>query len=511
MEMQLHFFSINAFFLLLLVLFFLVKQLKIQKSSGNAPKLPPGPNKLPFIGNLHQLLGSLPHHSLKKLADKYGPLMHLQLGELSTIIVSSPKLAKEVLQTNSLAFANRPQLVVAKIIQYNNLGVSFCPYGDYWRQMRQIYIMELLSAKSVQSFFSIMEDELSFLVGSIEAEEGRPFTLNAKIVLYLNKTISRATVGRVCKDQGALILAAQEVSSLAGIFNIADLFPSLKILQLVCGLKPKLDELWRKLDVILDDIVNDHEKSMIDKQGGNSGMEEEDVVDVLLKLKEINDFQFPVTKNSIKALIFELSVAGTTTSSVLVEWAMSEMLKNPRIMAKAQSEVRQAFKAKKRICGGDIQGLKYLKWVIKETLRLHPPGPLLAPRECREECTISGYNIPINTVTIVNAWAIGRDPEYWNDPEKFNPERFSDKSIDFRGNNFELIPFGAGKRVCPGITYGVTNVELVLANLLYHFDWKLPQGINPQDLDMTEVFGASAGRKNNLYLDAKIYIPSNDH
>lgn len=206
----------------------------------------------------------------------------------------------------------------------------------------------------------------------------------------------------------------------------------------------------------------------------------------------------------------ELSVAGTTTSAVTVEWAMSEMLRNPRVMAKAQAEVRQAFKGKKRICGVDIKELKYLKWVIKETLRLHPPGPLLAPRQCREECEIAGYTIPVNTVTIVNAWAIGRDPEYWNDAEKFEPERFSNISIDFRGNDFELIPFGAGKRMCPGISFAVTNVELLLANLLYHFDWKLPEGINPQELDMAEKFGSAAGRKNHLYLLAKSHLPSNN-
>lgn len=204
----------------------------------------------------------------------------------------------------------------------------------------------------------------------------------------------------------------------------------------------------------------------------------------------------------------ELSVAGTITSSVVAEWAMAEMTKNPRIMEKAQAEVRQAFKGKKRIYGVDIQQLKYLKLVIKETLRLHPPGPLLAPRECREECNIAGYTIPINTVTIINAWALGRDPEYWNDPEKFEPERFSNSSVDFTGNNFEFIPFGAGKRMCPGINFAVTNVELLLAHLLFHLDWKLPGGISPEELDMTETFGASAIKKNELSLLAKFYITS---
>lgn len=206
-------------------------------------------------------------------------------------------------------------------------------------------------------------------------------------------------------------------------------------------------------------------------------------------------------------IIQELSVAGTITSSVVVEWAMSEMMKNPSVMERAQAEIREALKGKEKMRGNDMQGLKYLKWLIKETFRLHPPGPLLAPRESREQCEIAGYVIPSGTVTIVNAWALGRDPEYWNNPEKFDPERFSDSAIDFTGNHFELIPFGAGKRMCPGINFGVTNVELLLAQLLYHFNWELPGGIKPEDLDMTEKLGAAASRKNDLRLVAKVYNP----
>ncbi|CAI9094694.1 OLC1v1030476C1 [Oldenlandia corymbosa var. corymbosa] len=487
-----------ALFLLLLP-FLLLKNVFQNRESRNL--LPPGPRKLPFIGNLHQMVGSLPHQTLQKLAQKYGPLMHLQLGELSTIVVSSPKLAKEVLQTNSLAFANRPNLTVAQIMLYNSLGVTFSPYGDYWRQMRQIYVVELLNSKSIQSLFHIMDDELSNLRKSIESQKGKPIFLSQLILSYLNSTISRATVGRICNDQSSLIAATMEAAKLAGIFNLEDLYPSIKFLRLFSRVKTKLEKLYKKLDVILEDIIISHEKD-------KANLMEEDILDVLLRLEKKNDFQFPITRNHIKAIIFELSVAGTITSSVIVEWAMSEMVKDPSILEKAQAEVRQALRGKEKIDGSDIQGLKYLKWVIKETFRLHPPGPLLAPREAREQCEIQGYVIPVGTVTLVNAWAIGRDPEYWNDPEVFKPERFESTSIDFTGNNFELIPFGAGRRMCPGINFGVTNVELLLAQLLYHFDWELPDGMKPEELDMFESFGAAASRKNELCLHAKLYVPN---
>lgn len=192
--------------------------------------------------------------------------------------------------------------------------------------------------------------------------------------------------------------------------------------------------------------------------------------------------------------------AGSETSSTAVKWAMAEMLRNPRILKEAQAEVRRVFDRKGNVDEAGIHQLNYLKLVIKETLRLHPSAPLLLPRETRESCKINGYEIPLKTRVLVNAWAIGRDPRYWSDPETFYPERFLNKSIDFRGADFEYIPFGAGRRICPGITFALPNIELPLAQLLYHFDWKLPNEMKPEDLDMTEAFGVTVAMKKDLML-----------
>jgi len=196
----------------------------------------------------------------------------------------------------------------------------------------------------------------------------------------------------------------------------------------------------------------------------------------------------------------DLFVAGTDTSSTTVVWAMSEMVKHPRVMKKAQEEVRQVFGDKGTVDEAGLHELNYLKLAIKETFRLHPPVPLLLPRESREDCKINGYDIPIKSKVIVNVSAIGRDPTYWNEPERFYPERFLDNSIDYKGTDFELLPFGAGRKMCPGILFGTVNVELPLAQLLFHFDWNLPKGPKPEDLDMSEVFGAVVTRKNDLCL-----------
>lgn len=199
-------------------------------------------------------------------------------------------------------------------------------------------------------------------------------------------------------------------------------------------------------------------------------------------------------------------VAGTDSSSAVIEWAISEMVKNPRVMTKAQEEVREVFGSKGYTKETSLEELKFLKAVIKETLRLHPPFPLLLPRECTQTCEIKGYTIPAGTKVIVNAWAIARDPKYWSEAEEFYPERFMDCSIDYRGSNVEFIPFGAGRRICPGIMFGTSSIELCLAQLLYYYNWELPNG-DKENLEMTEALGSSSRRKTNLNLVPTSYNP----
>lgn len=179
---------------------------------------------------------------------------------------------------------------------------------------------------------------------------------------------------------------------------------------------------------------------------------------------------------------------------------MAEMIRNPRIMEKAQDEVREVFRGKGGVDEDSFDKLKYLKSVIKETMRLHPPVPLLLPRQNNERCEINEYKIPAKTKVIVNAWAIHRDPSYWTDAETFLPERFLDSSIDYKGSQFEYIPFGSGRRMCPGNHFAIANALLQLANLLFHFDWKLPSGMKREELDMSEAFGVTVRRKEDLHL-----------
>ncbi|KAL4556214.1 hypothetical protein LXL04_038858 [Taraxacum kok-saghyz] len=466
-------------------------------------KLPPGPRKLPFIGNMLSMVSlELPHHVLRNLAKKHGPLMHLQLGEIPALVVSSPRIAKEILVNHDLAFASRPELLVSKYVMYNSSDIGFAPYGNHWRQMRKICSLELLTAKKVRSFCSIREEEVGALMKLIRSSGQSPVNLSKHFFTLMNTVTSRAAFGRIYKEQDLLIEMVQELAVLAGGFDMADLFPSYKFLHVFTSMGSRLKKLHRKLDMTLNSIIDRHNKN---SKRTETDMDDEDFLDILIRVQNSDELEFPFTFDHIKALVLDVFAAGTDTSSTNMEWIMSELIRNPRVLKKAQDEVRGVLNGKKEVHEADIQGLKYLKLVIKESMRLHPSLPLLLPRECRESCEIDGYVIPVKTKVMVNVWALARDPEYWHDAETFLPERFEDGSYDFKGSNMEYLPFGAGRRICPGILFGVANIELVLASLLYHFNWELPNGMKIGDLDMRETFGSSIRRKTSLQLIATPY------
>ncbi|XP_020217129.1 cytochrome P450 71D11 isoform X2 [Cajanus cajan] len=491
---------ILPFFTLLIVVLKLGRNLK---KTGSSPNIPPGPWKLPIIGNiLHLVTSTPPHRKLRDLAKIYGPLMHLQLGEVFAIIVSSPEYAKEIMKTHDVIFASRPKILASEILSYESTSITFSPYGYYWRQLRKICTVELFTQKRVNSFRTIREEELTNLVKVVSAHEGSTINLTEAVLSSVYNIISRAAFGTECKDRDEFILLLKEAQVAVAGFSIGDLFPSAKWLQLITGLRPKLERLHRKMDRILGDIIREHKEAKSKGTKEGNGEVEEDLVDVLLKFEDCNDSNQDIclTVSNIKAIILDIFAAGGETAATTINWAMAEMIRDPTIMEKAQVEVREVFGLKERVDEICINELKYLKSVVMETLRLHPPAPLLLPRECGESSEIHGYHIPVKSKVIVNAWAIARDPNYWTEAERFYPERFIDSSIDYKGNNFEYIPFGAGRRICPGSNFGLINVELALAYLLYHFDWKLPNGMKSKELDMTEEFGVTVSRRDDLYL-----------
>lgn len=490
--------------LILSSLLLLLVLMQISKRSSKLKYLPPGPEKLPLIGNLHHMIGSLPHHRLRDLAKTYGSIFHLQLGEMSVVTISSPDLAKEVFKTHELAFAQRP------LFSYVEMSIfpspTFLPYGEEWRQLRKIFVMELLGGQRVRSFKSIREEETRNLISYIRSLSGSPFNLSKKMDAFTNSIVSKAAVGHKNKQE-EFISAVREMVTFTGGFSVADVFPSLKFLANIVGLYSKFKMLQKKNDKILDSILNDHQtrrdQALRNKE---NTFGREDILDALLGLRTTNEFGLNLTDREIKGIIVDLFVAGSITTSTLLEWAMAELIRNPKVMARAQAEVREVLKGKGHVEESDLNKLNYLKAIIKESFRLHPPVPLI-PREATKECKINGYKIPVNSRILINVMAIGRDPNYWADPEKFEPERFLESPVDFLGTNFELLPFGSGKRSCPGIAFASASIGFILAALLYHFDWQLPEGEAMEELDMTEAFAATVTRMHNLNVIAFPFTP----
>uniref|UniRef100_M1BTU7 Cytochrome P450 n=1 Tax=Solanum tuberosum TaxID=4113 RepID=M1BTU7_SOLTU len=276
--------------------------------------------------------------------------------------------------------------------------------------------MELLSAKMVKSFSSIRKNELSSVLSSIDYVGGSSeVNMTEKIVRFTSSVTCRLVFGKLCRDHDELINLMKDALFLVGGFDVGDFFPSWKLLYKMSGAKSKLVKMHQNIDSVLERIVNEHIKNRAAGIKGNGAYGGEDLVDVFLRIKENDQLQFPITNDHIKAVILDMFTAGTESSSTTIIWALSELMKHPKIMAKAQSKVRQAFKEKIDFDEEDLDNVPYLKLVIKETLRLHAPS--IVHRACREETIIDGCTIPAKATVLVNTWAIGRDPEVWDDPE----------------------------------------------------------------------------------------------
>ncbi|MBA0881630.1 hypothetical protein Goshw_002858 [Gossypium schwendimanii] len=458
--------SINLLVSSLILLFSLLIWLKLTKRK--TLNLPPSPPMLPLIGNMHQL-GKLPHRSLRDLSRKYGSLLLLQLGYNPTAVVSSPDIVREIVENHDIVFANRPRTTAVDILFYGCKDMVFTPYGEYWRQVKKIGVVELFSHQRVHSFQFVRDEEVELLINKIRSAclKGDKFGELAKRLLIL---FTSSCIG--------------------------DIFPYLRWVDVLTGYIPSMKAVSTELDAFLDQVIEEHKAFESNDQVSNK----RDFVSIIMQLQKDGMYEMDLTQDNIKAILLDMFVGGTDTSTTTKEWMMAELLKHPNAMKKVQEEVRNVVGNKLRVDAEDVSKMKYLKCVLKETLRLHPAGSLLLPRQTSSSVKLGGYDIPSDTTVLINAWAIQRDPKLWENPEDFIPERFENSSIDFKGQDFQLIPFGFGRRRCPGIPFAVAAIEYVMANLLYWFDWKLPAGEIAENLDMTELFGLTVTKKTPLHV-----------
>nr|AGO03826.1 flavonoid 3`5`-hydroxylase [Billardiera heterophylla] len=476
--------------------------------------LPPGPRPWPIVGNLPHL-GTKPHHSIAAMARKYGPLLHLRMGIVHVVVAASADVAAQFLK-NDANFSSRPPNSGAKHMAYNYHDMVFAPYGPRWRMLRKICALHIFSAKALDDFHRVREEEVAILARTLAHAGQKPVNLgqlfstcnaNALSVLMLGRRLFSTEVDSKAYDFKQMVV---ELMTLAGEFNVSDFIPPLEWLDLQ-GVAAKMKNVHNRFDAFLNVILEEHKLKL--NNSGHGEQKHMDLLSTLILLKDDADSEGgKLTDTEIKALLLNLFSAGTDTSSSTIEWVIAELIRNPKILAQAQRELDLVVGPNRLVTDLDLKQLTYLQAIVKETFRLHPATPLSLPRIATESCEINGFYIPKGSTLLVNIWAIGRDPNTWAEPLVFRPERFlsdgESPNVDVKGRNFELIPFGAGRRICAGMNFGLRMVQLVTATLIHAFNWELPEGELPENMNMEEDYGISLQRTVPLVVHPK---PRLDH
>ncbi|GKB22919.1 cytochrome P450 76C1-like protein [Tanacetum coccineum] len=470
--------------------------------------LPPGPYGLPVVGYL-PFLGSNLHERFTEMAKKYGPIFSLQLGCKLHVVVNSVDLVKVVARERDHTFANRTPPITALEVTYGGVDVAWSNNTAHWRNMRKLLVNQVLSSTNLTACQSYRTHEVRKTVNQVYNKIGKKIDINEIAFKTEVNVVTSMLWGRSksseMKDYSRFEDEFREVEykimALLVVPNISDFLPMLSRFDLQ-GFKREMKKQFEYLDRILDTIIKERIEETSSKIKGMDVVEEDgkkDFLQILLELKDRKDCPKSFTMDHVKALLVDMVIAATDTTSTMVEWVMTEILNNPGVMKKVQDELTKVI-GMKIVEESDLPKLTYLDAVVKETFRLHPPLPLLIQRCPDESCMMAGYTIPKGTIMYMNVWAIHRDPENWPNPLEFNPERFLNSKWDYTGGNFKFLPFGSGRRICPGILLGEKMLMYIIASLLHSFEWHLPKD---EELELSDVFGLVTKKKNPL-----IAIPS---
>ncbi|XP_076881380.1 (S)-N-methylcoclaurine 3'-hydroxylase isozyme 1-like [Bidens hawaiensis] len=455
--------------------------------------LPPGPRPWPIIGNMHQLVKD-PHIATANFANEYGPLISLHLGSRLLVVASTVEAAKEILKTQDRQLSGRslPDCLHLSFKDYYFVWAREC--NQHWKSCRSLSRLELFSAKAIEAQSNLRSEKLTHMLDYLNNTQGKVVKIEELIFTTLINTLSNILFSKDFLDLKDEEAAHQLRFRLFKILentvapNVSDFFPIVEGLDLQ-GLRKDCMNHLNNLSSFSEAIVQERREriamNLVDTD------REKDFLDRLLE----NNF----TNAQINIFVMELITAGTDTVVTTIEWAMAELLKNQNVLHKVHEELKEQLNSND-IMKSDLSKLAYLNACIKETLRLHPVVPLLIPRRALEACEVMNYTIPQNANIWVNVWTIMHDPNIWEDPHTFNPERFLDLNIDFTGHDYEFLPFGGGRRMCPGIPSGVNSLQTMLAALILEYDWSLPNDENPEQLDMTEKFGVTLHKEKPLEL-----------
>ncbi|XP_062194459.1 cytochrome P450 76M5-like [Phragmites australis] len=452
---------------------------------------PPGPVPLPLLGNILELQGE-PHHALARLAETHGPIMSLRLGTTSAIVASSAAAARDVLQRYDHILAARSVTDAGRALGNHEHSVIWLPGSSpLWKRLRAVCTNHLFSARGLDATRAVREEKVRELVHCLRghAAGGGPVDVGRVVFSCVLNLVSNALFSEDVADLSSD--RAQELEMLVRDTveevtkpNLSDLFPVLSKFDLQ-GRRRRTAGLIGRFYDFFDPII-----ARRLNPGSGGGEKKEDFLDVLLQLHSVDQLSL----QTIKSFLLDLFAAGTDTNAITVEWTMAELLRHPAVMSKVRAELWDALGSKPHPDESDIGRLPYLRAVVMESMRLHPPSPMLMPHEAMADgAEVGGFAVPGGTKVIVNLWAIMRDPASWSEPGAFVPERFGGADqVDFVAKDrLEFMPFGAGRRACPGTPMATRVVTLILASMLHAFEWRLPEGMQPGDVDVRDRFGTS--------------------
>ncbi|XP_004505637.1 cytochrome P450 81Q32-like [Cicer arietinum] len=471
----------------LLTLFFF---LKFKKKQNKPKNLPPSPPSLPLIGHLHLIKEPL-HRSLHKLSQIYGHMVFLRAGTRNILVVSSPSAIQECLSNNDITFANRPLTLAGKYLHYNSTTLGFSSYGELWRKLRRLTTSELFSTNRLAMFARVREEEVTLLVKQIFEESKGQLSMSkvdikTKTLELSFNIILRVITGKRYYGKDVVALEGKEFQTLMKEFlellgsgNLNDFFPILKWIDFQ-GKKKKMVKLMKKMDSFLQKLVDEKQRNRNHDQTTTSMT----LIDVMLDLQQ-KEPEF-YTNEVMKGVVLIMLVAGSETSATSMQWTLSLLLNHPKTMIKVRAEIDTCVRHDQLMTESEGSKLKYLSNVIMEALRLYPVAPLMIPHESSNDCKVCGFDIPRGTMLLVNLWTLHRDPNLWEDPTKFVPERFEEGELGNFNDIYNMLPFGIGRRSCPGDVLAKRVMGHAIGSLIQCFEW---ERIGAEEIDMTEGFG----------------------
>nr|GMD80014.1 probable (S)-N-methylcoclaurine 3'-hydroxylase isozyme 2 [Ipomoea batatas] len=441
----------------------------------------------------------MPHITLTTFSKTYGPLISLKLGTQHLIVGSSPSAASEILKTHDRVLSGRhvPNAFPTETSELDHTSIGWTSEcHEAWRSLRALCRAEMFCSRALESQALLREKKAGEMVGFLRSKMGSEEVVDVGEIVFAtvlnmlsNVMLSRDVISFEGGEIKGFIRSVMEVASAP---NLSDFYPFLQRLDLQ-GLRKRALGLGMRIRSMWEPIIEERREI---RCGG--GSVQQDFLDALLD----NGF----SNEKIHQLFMELFAAGTDTSTSTIEWAMAELIKSPLSMEKVYKELNREINGDNSLIReSHLVHLPYLQACVKETLRLHPPAPLLLPHRAIQACQVMDYTIPKDAQILINVWAVQRDASIWDEPLKFRPERFLGETgcLDFKGNDFEFLPFGAGRRICPGLPMAAKTIPLVLASMIHSFDWSLPDGQNPKDLNMNEKFGVTLQKEQPLFLIPK--------